>query len=112
MKILFLDFDGVLNCYDDIGRGPDPINPAAVARLNVIVARTGARIVITSSWRLRYPLDALRARLAMAGFEGSARKSRLCTPRGDGNDGGAGIRAEAPRMPSSSRRGGADTRNA
>lgn len=47
MKILFLDFDGVLVI--------DPpyrvANEACVRRLNRITSQTGARIVVSSSWR-------------------------------------------------------------
>jgi hypothetical protein len=77
MKVLFLDFDGVMNNYGDFGRGPDPINPAAVGRLNTIVAQTGARVVISSSWRLKYTLESLRARLGAVGFTGEVVD---CTP--------------------------------
>lgn len=71
LKILFLDIDGVLNSGKYIislaGGFDDPINqmdPVAVARLNTITDATGAKIVVSSTWRLAFkrhptPLDAI-----------------------------------------------------
>lgn len=63
MKVLFLDIDGVLNnpgtyCEDAPWRHEEgerlrvPVEPSCMARLNRLVAVTGAKIVISSSWRL------------------------------------------------------------
>lgn len=59
MKILFLDIDGVLNHTRTRGAMwspgeplPIPIAPECMARLNRLVAETGAKIVMSSSWRL------------------------------------------------------------
>ncbi len=60
MKVVFLDIDGVMNCWDYIlslksGRFDEPGNqmsPAAVARLNQITDATGAVIVVSSVWRI------------------------------------------------------------
>ena len=63
--VVFLDIDGVLNdggwwrLQKDKIRGPredeatwrSMINPEGVARLNRITAATGARLVVSSSWR-------------------------------------------------------------
>lgn len=73
MKVVFLDFDGVLNTFALIGRDGRPLDrldPAAVARLNAIVVRSGAKVVISSSWRVHRTLDELRAMLAGLGFSG------------------------------------------
>ncbi len=59
MKIIFLDFDGVMNnpgCYareDGTKQSGMRIrcDPQAVAALNHITGKTGARIVISSTWR-------------------------------------------------------------
>jgi hypothetical protein len=54
MKVIFLDIDGVLNC----SKTPNPrklpyvVDKKLVARLNKLLDRTGAKIVLTSSWRL------------------------------------------------------------
>lgn len=68
MKVIALDIDGVLNSASFL-RGPafteemsfnpdaafDPvhqIDPVRVERLNDVIARTGAKIVLSSSWRV------------------------------------------------------------
>lgn len=78
MKIIFLDMDGVLNSHafmsakaktkewDQVPGGGDfkpttpahwvpMIDPAGVKRLNTILKETGAKIVISSSWRHAHP---------------------------------------------------------
>jgi hypothetical protein len=73
MKVLFLDFDGVLNSHKFLraaSGGMDRLDPAAVKRLNTIVARSGAKVVISSTWRIKRSLAELRATLAALGFEG------------------------------------------
>lgn len=76
MKVVFVDFDGVLNhfppgevvltqAYLD-----NPLEVALVARLEQLVQRTAARVVISSSWRARMTLDELRRALAARGFTG------------------------------------------
>lgn len=81
MKVLFLDFDGVLNHYLMIiqayGTGGRRFSADAIERLNTIVARTGAKIVVSSSWREQYTLDGLRALLASEGVSGEILD---CTP--------------------------------
>ena len=53
MKIIFLDVDGVLNTVRDFRIfGHGYINDEFVALLARIVEQTGARIVLSSSWRL------------------------------------------------------------
>ena len=60
MKIIFLDIDGVLNRTDTRDTRvvteqeplPIPIEPACMARLCRLIAETGAKVVISSSWRL------------------------------------------------------------
>ncbi|MDI3290803.1 HAD domain-containing protein [Polyangium sp. 15x6] len=74
MKIVFLDFDGVLNHYlmllNEDRDARKQFSPPAVERLNAIVKRTGARVVVSSSWREWTPVDALRKLLAAEGFVG------------------------------------------
>ena len=60
MNVVFLDIDGVLNhCNTRHSVTPTtteplpiPIAPECMARLNRLIAETGAKIVISSSWRL------------------------------------------------------------
>jgi hypothetical protein len=59
MRVVFLDIDGVLNhCNTRSEISPTsaeplpiPIAPECMARLNRLIAETGAKIVISSSWR-------------------------------------------------------------
>ena len=85
MKVIFLDFDGVLNGLET-NCPPSPIHPLLwlcpplVARVNHIIARTGAVVVLSTSWRTRahhtsasamhMSLDELREALRLAGFVG------------------------------------------
>jgi len=65
-KIIFLDVDGVLNhvdCWNDNGKNPHPaeivkggegvlkISIECVKQLNRIIKETGAKIVLSSTWR-------------------------------------------------------------
>jgi hypothetical protein len=53
MKIIFLDIDGVLNC----DKTPNPrkfpyiVDKKLLARLKKLLDRTGAKVVLSSSWR-------------------------------------------------------------
>lgn len=82
MKAALIDFDGVLNGLET-REPPSPIhkglflNPALVERVNTIVERTSAVVVLTTSWRTRrhvvgapdahLSLDELREALRLAG---------------------------------------------
>jgi hypothetical protein len=81
-RILFLDFDGVLNSRGflamsrglAISRYPhSEIDPEAVARVNRILERTEAEVVVSSSWRHGRTLAELQALLESHG---------LCPERG------------------------------
>jgi hypothetical protein len=54
MKVIFLDIDGVLNCE----KTPNPrkfpyiVDKKLLARLKSLLVRTGAKVVLTSTWRL------------------------------------------------------------
>jgi hypothetical protein len=54
MKVIFLDIDGVLNCK----KTPNPrklpyvVDKRLLARLKKLLARTGAKVVLSSSWRI------------------------------------------------------------
>jgi hypothetical protein len=78
MKIIFLDFDGVLNhekyysqrfeeryLGNDIGHPYDDIDPESVKNLNYIIENTGSSVVLSTSWRhsgIDYCLDVLTKR--------------------------------------------------
>lgn len=80
-RIIFLDVDGVLNhvafrkttsVISPVGtppelRGLQLIDPDAVERLNALVEKTGAEVVLSSSWRVR-GVDGMQTILAAAGF--------------------------------------------
>lgn len=82
MKIVFLDFDGVLNSKEwlrqngdkikettsMLQRGVEEIDPKALARVKQIVDQTGAQVVISSSWRILHSMSELRSILRQAGW--------------------------------------------
>jgi hypothetical protein len=65
MLAVFLDIDGVLN------QGAGPGTPELVARLNEITDRTGAVIVVHSSWRWQYDAHQLHTFLTSWGVTGN-----------------------------------------
>lgn len=75
-RIIFLDFDGVVVClpveYDRTlsGRKVHALNRGCVDRLNYLIIRTGAAVVVSSSWRLHEDLERLTTYLGRAGFLG------------------------------------------
>jgi len=80
MKLIFLDFDGVVNTrlYDAEEkrlRYFHPVDEAvnnknAIGFLNLLVAETGAKVVISSSWRRDRTVETLSQWLRNSGFEG------------------------------------------
>jgi hypothetical protein len=81
MKIIFLDIDGVLNSHAYMTKmgelWDDPANqidPELVARLNKITDATGAKLVISSTWRLPFldycRIDMLAELMASYGITG------------------------------------------
>jgi hypothetical protein len=106
--ILFLDIDGVLNSHAFFKRRMSPeqaaelraypvpqtaeehcremIDPAAVALLGEILDKSGALIVISSSWRIVYTLGEIGRALDANGFQ--HRRSIIgVTPGGGGHRG-------------------------
>lgn len=70
LRIIFLDFDGVVNNIGSFSNGKmDPIDPYAIELLNSLVKETDARIVISSSWRIGHSLNFIQVMMAKAGFE-------------------------------------------
>lgn len=79
MKIIFLDFDGVLNddieyCvkqeWQGIKWGYNWIHPHLVERLNEIIEATGAEVVVSSTWREQWDTHQLQQILLEQGFKG------------------------------------------
>lgn len=77
MKLLFLDIDGVLNYFAynmeaDMNSfvNFEEVDRKKVLLLNEIVSRTGAKVVISSSWRKFYSIEELIEGLAGRGFIG------------------------------------------
>lgn len=88
MKVIFLDFDGVLCNVESISAGykarevpeQDPYGAHAdcVKALNRIIAETGAVIVVSSTWRkCRNPNSTMRETLSRWGVKGDVVG---CTP--------------------------------
>lgn len=72
MKVIFLDVDGVLNCRATFMAQQDKhhvLDEELIARCNALVRETGARIVLSSTWRL---LPEARAALKASPLDTSA----------------------------------------
>ena len=80
MKIIFLDIDGVLVTRDSLTRwgqmqdkvrGYTMLDPAPIKLLNDIIEKTGAKIVISSSWRIGRTVEDLKKELKAGGLNTS-----------------------------------------
>ena len=76
MKIIFLDIDGVLNSVDSCERAgknffSDNPDPEHIKWLNFIIEQTGAKIVISSTWRKHCTYLSLWRLLDAFGFKGT-----------------------------------------
>jgi hypothetical protein len=80
-KLIFLDFDGVVNSVAFIKKLQETNSPlledcsklidySAVQVLNKIIERTGAKVVISSTWRLYFKRNKLIDILESYGFKG------------------------------------------
>lgn len=99
MKVIFLDIDGVLNTVCTDGRHPfyreNPTRPGPVAQLGRILSATGARIVWSTTWRLRRNPWELDAWLHEHGLKAKSLDSTPDSARP--LDGGLGILTARPR---------------
>lgn len=83
IPLIFLDIDGVLNSVQFIAENTNGegviivdgeldatahIDPARVARLNRLVGASGARVILSSSWRLLFGLVKTQSSLKAKGF--------------------------------------------
>lgn len=77
-RVVFLDIDGVCNSREAVRAGrlvdndnPDGmLDPVAIGRLNKILFETGAKVVVSSSWRLGRGPEQLQFLLERGGFQG------------------------------------------
>jgi hypothetical protein len=74
-KIIFLDFDGVLNSQlwyvrTKGSREQDDLDKEAIEFLNHLIKDTGAKVVVSSTWRLGRTVDELQEILTRNGFIG------------------------------------------
>lgn len=65
MKVIFLDFDGVIHVPTRSGKN---FGSYQINNLNLAIESTGAKIVITSSWRDNFNIFALKNILCAAGM--------------------------------------------
>lgn len=79
VKIIFLDIDGVLNCASEYGTVKNKLPnipgywlhvPELIERFNKIIDATGAKIVVSSTWRIGETIDSMRAVLSSMGVKG------------------------------------------
>jgi hypothetical protein len=68
-SVIFLDIDGVLAPIVERDRYGD-VEPSCVQVLNDIVARSGADVVVSSSWRFSKTTDEMQRILDAHGFSG------------------------------------------
>jgi hypothetical protein len=68
-RVIFLDFDGVLAPVRRWDRYGD-LEPACIQVLNEIVARSGADVVVSSTWRYGRTILELQVILESQGFKG------------------------------------------
>ena len=90
MRVVFLDFDGVLNSHAyarHLGKVQDVmgLDEDAVSRLSRLCERACAEVVISSSWRHGRTVHELRVLLHQAGFSGCiSGKTPDCAHKPDG----------------------------
>lgn len=62
MKVIFLDIDGVVNCWDTKERAPSKVigvEQRLISHIKEIVDATGAKLVLSSTWRKDWAFDLL-----------------------------------------------------
>ena len=82
-RVIFLDIDGVLAPIREWDRYGD-LEPACVGVLNEIVARGGADVVVSSTWRYGKTAAELQEMLRAAGFAGCVIGTTPIGPPGAG----------------------------
>ena len=62
-KIIFLDIDGVINTFEypsEIDKYGVTFDPLCIKHLETILVKTNAKIVISSTWRIKYGLQGMK----------------------------------------------------
>lgn len=65
MKIIFLDIDGVVNCWETKERAPSKVigvEQRLISHIKEIVDATGAKLVLSSTWRKDWAFDLMDGR--------------------------------------------------
>lgn len=82
MKVVFLDIDGVLNHHQWLENlSPvlemsndqwwvEMIDPSLVVHLNSLLHQTGAKVVVSSTWRRHFNPEGMQRILTQVGFKG------------------------------------------
>jgi len=82
VRVVFLDIDGVLNHWEYLKRmkasgvrsrgctTESHIDPDCVGRLNGLLSRSNAKVVVSSTWRILHSIESLQETLEAKGFEG------------------------------------------
>ncbi len=76
LKVVFLDFDGVLNSHAFMLAKPSDVvglDPTAVKRVNRLLHATDAEVVVSSTWRHGRSRTQLHDALTQQGFLGKVR---------------------------------------
>ena len=81
MKVIFLDIDGVLNNLASLAEGVHMVPEKAIL-LRRLIEATGAKVVISSTWRMLYDLRELGEILRLAGCWNGAPIDRTPELRG------------------------------
>lgn len=79
MKLIFLDIDGVLNTHNDFfeasyyghehNKGNEILSRANLAVLDRLIDHTGAKIVVSSTWRFHFKNSQLHEMFKARGFK-------------------------------------------
>ena len=84
-KLVFLDFDGVLNCDLSVCELGTRYKfwPASIRALNELLTQSGARVVISSTWREHWTLSENAASLESAGLLRGRVVGKTCVSGGE-----------------------------
>lgn len=90
-KIIFLDFDGVLNSQlwyvrTKGSREIDDLDKEAIGFLNNLIEDTGAKVVVSSTWRLGRTVEELQEILNRNGFKGEVIGKTISMNNGEDGD--------------------------